>query len=73
MESINDLIEKTGKDLHLGLEPEPLGWFENTPETLSFLKDFEIFGDEFDNVIGVNYDTCHLAIEYENAKSHCCC
>lgn len=66
---INDLIEKTGKDLHLGLEPEPLGWFENTPETLSFFKRFRnIHGDEFDNVIGVNYDTCHLAIEYENAK-----
>ncbi|MEC8659522.1 MAG: metabolite traffic protein EboE [Verrucomicrobiota bacterium] len=66
---INDLIEKTGKDLHLGLEPEPLGWFENTPETLSFFKRFRnIYGDEFDNVIGVNYDTCHLAIEYENAK-----
>lgn len=66
---INDLIEKTGKDLHLGLEPEPLGWFENTPETLSFFKRFRnIHGDEFDNIIGVNYDTCHLAIEYENAK-----
>lgn len=66
---INGLIEKTGKDLHLGLEPEPLGWFENTPETLSFFKRFRnIHGDEFDNVIGVNYDTCHLAIEYENAK-----
>lgn len=66
---INGLIEKTDKDLHLGLEPEPLGWFENTPETLSFFKRFRnIHGDEFDNVIGVNYDTCHLAIEYENAK-----
>ena len=65
---INQLCEKTGKDLHLGLEPEPLGWFENTPETISFFERFRsVHGDNFDSVIGVNYDTCHLAIEYENA------
>ena len=65
---INQLCEKTGKDLHLGLEPEPLGWFENTPETISFFERFRsVHGDSFDSVIGVNYDTCHLAIEYEDA------
>lgn len=65
---INQLCEKTGKDLHLGLEPEPLGWFENTPETISFFERFRsVHGDNFDSVIGVNYDTCHLAIEYEDA------
>ena len=65
---INQLCEKTGKDLHLGLEPEPLGWFENTPETISFFERFRsVHGDNFDSVIGVNYDTCHLAIEYERA------
>ena len=65
---INQLCEKTGKDLHLGLEPEPLGWFENTPETISFFERFRsVHGNSFDSVIGVNYDTCHLAIEYEDA------
>ena len=65
---INQLCEKTGKDLHLGLEPEPLGWFENTPETISFFERFRsVHGDNFDSLIGVNYDTCHLAIEYEDA------
>ena len=65
---INQLCEKTGKDLHLGLEPEPLGWFENTPETISFFERFRsVHGDSCDSVIGVNYDTCHLAIEYEDA------
>ena len=65
---INQLCEKTGKDLHLGLEPEPLGWFENTSETISFFERFRsVHGDSFDSVVGVNYDTCHLAIEYEDA------
>ncbi|NJM36726.1 MAG: hypothetical protein HC845_01970 [Akkermansiaceae bacterium] len=31
---LDELAEKTGRDFHLGLEPEPLGSFENTEETL---------------------------------------
>ena len=58
------LSDATGKDLHLGLEPEPLGYIENTPETIAF---FEKLGrtEPVDRCLGVNYDTCHLAIEYE--------
>lgn len=67
---IEKLSAKTGRDLHLGLEPEPLGWFETTPETVAF---FDRLSDELSQTeseslrqsIGVNYDTCHLAIEYE--------
>ena len=63
------LIEKTGSDLHLGLEPEPLGWFENTAETIEFFDRFRASkGNAYDNVLGVNYDTCHLAVEFESAK-----
>ena len=66
---IKQLRESTGKDLHLGLEPEPLGWFENTTETINFFERFRsVHGDKFNSIIGVNYDTCHLAIEYENAN-----
>ena len=67
---IESLREKTGRDLHLGLEPEPLGWFETTPESVVF---FDRLTSELGDVekasvlrnIGINYDTCHLAIEYE--------
>jgi len=62
------LAEKTGHDLHLGLEPEPLGLFETSGETLKF---FGLYLDRhpgdttFFRRVGLNYDTCHLAIEYE--------
>jgi hypothetical protein len=66
---VKQLRESTCKDLHLGLEPEPLGWFENTIETINFFERFRsVHGDKYNSIIGVNYDTCHLAIEYENAN-----
>ncbi len=58
---ISRLSEKHGCKLHLGLEPEPLGLFENTEETLRF---FEELPNEH---LGVNYDACHFAVEYESA------
>jgi len=65
-EHIRGLAESTGKDLHLGLEPEPLGWFETSEETVAFFERFrERKGRGFDRVMGVNYDTCHLAVEFE--------
>ncbi len=69
-EHIERVAEKTGHDLHLGLEPEPLGLFETSGETLKF---FGLYLDrhpsdhDFFRYIGLNYDTCHLAIEYEDA------
>jgi sugar phosphate isomerase/epimerase len=64
-EWIARLSDARGVDLHLGLEPEPLGYIENTPETLAF---FEKLGtsEPVRRCLGVNYDTCHLAIEYED-------
>ena len=35
---IENLSSQYGRDLHLGLEPEPLGHFENTEETIAFLS-----------------------------------
>ena len=65
---VADLCERTGKDLHLGVEPEPLGWFETSAETVAFFDRFRASaGREFDQVLGVNYDTCHLAVEFEEA------
>src|SRR5690349_19726772 len=36
VEHVAKLSEQTGRDLHLGLEPEPLGWLENSAETIHF-------------------------------------
>jgi hypothetical protein len=66
------LSEKTGHDLHLGLEPEPLGLFETSGETLKFFGlylDRHAGDKDFFRHIGLNYDTCHLAIEYEDART----
>jgi len=68
---IEELSLESEKDLHLGLEPEPLGHFENTEETLAF---FERFLSSVPNAnlvrrrIGINYDTCHFALEFEDCQ-----
>ena len=74
LKACRDHIEKlslaTGHDLHLGLEPEPLGLFETSGETLKF---FGLYMDRFPEdtkffkYVGLNYDCCHLAIEFEEA------
>ena len=69
-EYIEKLSIEKQQDLHIGLEPEPCCLFETTPETLSFFK--ELFAHASDpslvrRRIGINYDTCHLAVEFENA------
>lgn len=70
VEHIEKLTRRTGKALHLGLEPEPLCYLETSVETVKF---FELMraqrpGDlRLDEHLGVNYDCCHLAVEFENA------
>ncbi len=69
-EHIERVSVDTGHDLHLGMEPEPLGLFETTGEAIKF---FGLYLDEYPEdrdflrYVGINYDTCHLAIEYEDA------
>lgn len=71
-EHIERLSASTGHDLHLGLEPEPLGLFETSGETLKF---FGLYLDRhrgdttFLRRVGLNYDCCHLAIEFEEAAA----
>lgn len=68
-EFIEALSAATGCDLHLGLEPEPLGHFENTTETLAFFQRLFAAAPQPEVVrkrIGVNYDTCHFALEYDD-------
>lgn len=68
---IDVLAEVSGTDLHLGLEPEPLGHFENTEETLRFFDRLLDAADDHELVkrrLGINYDCCHFALEYEDAS-----
>jgi hypothetical protein len=67
---IEKLANSKNLDLHLGMEPEPLGLFETTPETVSFFDKLLDKGTDEEIIrkrIGVNYDCCHLAIEFEDA------
>lgn len=69
--TIDRLSLETGKDLHLGLEPEPLGHFENTEETLAFFERFFAVAEDpalIRRRIGLNYDTCHFAIEFDDCR-----
>jgi len=67
---IDELSERTGKDFHLGVEPEPLCYLETSAEMISFYRELKADrpGDErLVKRFGINYDTCHLAVEYEEA------
>lgn len=68
---LDALSSETGHDFHLGLEPEPLGHFENTAETLAFFERLHAAAPDPEAIrrrIGVNYDACHFALEYDTAR-----
>ena len=68
LDHIDALSQRTGKALHLGLEPEPLCYLETSEETVRFFERLRTLrpGDQrLERHLGVNYDTCHLAVEFE--------
>ena len=71
VEHIARLSERSGRVLHLGLEPEPLCYLETTEETVRFFEQLRAdrpSDARLDEHLGVNYDCCHLAVEFEEAK-----
>jgi sugar phosphate isomerase/epimerase len=69
VEHIERLSRASGKTLHLGLEPEPLCYLETTEEASRYFE--QLHADRpndlrLDEHLGVNYDCCHLAVEYES-------
>jgi sugar phosphate isomerase/epimerase len=69
--SIAELAARTGRDLHLGLEPEPLCEIETSAETVDFFAAWRaaepaVERDTLLRYVGVNYDCCHLALEFES-------
>lgn len=68
VEHIAALSRRTGRRLHLGLEPEPLCLWENSTEVIALFR--QLRAEHADDPrlrehLGVNYDTCHFAIEFE--------
>lgn len=69
---LDALSEVSDRDLHLGMEPEPRGHFESTEETLRFfdrLLDAAPDHEQIKRRIGINYDCCHFALQYEEART----
>ena len=69
---LDALSDSSGHDFHLGMEPEPLGHFENSVETVAFFDRLRQQAPDAGSInrrIGVNYDACHFALQYESAAS----
>ncbi len=57
---------ETGKEIHIGLEPEPDCYLETTDEVLDFFSHDALADEGVRRHLGVCFDTCHLAVEYED-------
>jgi sugar phosphate isomerase/epimerase len=71
VEHIAKVRERSGKTVHLGLEPEPLCYLETSAETVKFIEEMRAERPEDERIndcLGVNYDCCHLAVEYEQPR-----
>jgi sugar phosphate isomerase/epimerase len=72
IEHAASLSEKRGCRLHLGLEPEPLCYLETTEETARWfdqMREDRPGDSRLSEHLGVNYDACHLAVEFEEPST----
>jgi hypothetical protein len=70
------ISSRTGRTLHLGLEPEPLCLLESTFETIHFFDHLRAEHPRDERLaihLGVNYDTCHFAVEFEEPQNAIVC
>lgn len=70
VEHIERVARASGRVLHLDLEPEPLCTLETTSEAVAFFDRLRADrpGDlRLEEHLGINYDCCHLAVEFESA------
>lgn len=69
VEQVARISERANRPLCLGLEPEPCCFLETSEETVAFfdrLRDEHPADPRLDQHLGVTYDTCHLAVEFES-------
>lgn len=72
IEHIDRLCQRAGKVLHLGLEPEPLCYLETSADVVLFFQQMRADrpkDDRCQRYLGVTYDTCHLAVGFEEPAS----
>jgi hypothetical protein len=70
IEHIEQVSRRSGRALHLGLEPEPLCTLETSDELIRYFEQLRADrpgDDRVDRFLGMNYDCCHLAVEFEDA------
>ena len=66
-----DVEQRTARRIRLALEPEPDCYVEDTPGTVRFFEQ-ALSGKDADLVrtyVGVCFDTCHLAVQYEDLRA----
>lgn len=72
---LHNTYQDTGKLIRLAIEPEPFCMLETTPEALDFFAQLfqtaesENKLDLVQQYIGLCYDVCHQAVEFEDATS----
>jgi hypothetical protein len=72
VDHIARLSHQTGRKMHLGLEPEPLCLLESSGETIQFFDRMRADHPRDERLaehLGVNYDTCHFAVEFEEPQN----
>ena len=72
VERVARISEKTGRALHLGLEPEPLCLLESSAETIHLFEQLRVEHPRDERLaqhLGVNYDACHFAVEFEEPQN----
>jgi len=76
VEHIARVSQLTGRKLHLGLEPEPMCLLECSGEVLHFFDRMRADhrnDPRLGEHLGVNYDTCHFAVEFEEPQNAIAC
>ena len=70
--SLKQLEEETGRKIRLAIEPEPFCIIETTSETIQFFRRLRELAAEAGSLdivneyLGVCYDVCHQAVEFED-------
>lgn len=68
---LRTLRDRTGRTVRLAIEPEPFCLLETTAETVAFFEQLWAAAGANEDIvrehIGVCYDVCHQAVEFEDA------
>ena len=65
-EYLQELEKEKGCKIILSLEPEPDCYLETTQETIDFFNDFYQQYSPLKPYIGICFDTCHIALQFED-------